>query len=378
MISFKNYVVENSESPMHPYLEFLTSNIYLEEDLNENTIIPIQKESPIAKVKRAFDAIGEGKNPHTGTPLPTYGSKEHKEMMKGVAERLREKHGISHKSLLAGNKKLEDSSGKEIKDHSGKSIFTQGMSLAPAYKGCGVDTCPKATTQCRAACLGKTASLNRMKSVQDIKEKKTHALFDSPEDTALAIHDHIHREKKAAKKDGGYNYSVRMNVTSDIPQKVYHGLRKAHSDVQFYDYTKEHKQVMNHLDHKDEEGHKNLHLTFSSTGLHHDESNWKQTREVLRKGGNVAMVSMAKNASHDKSKQNDTEHQLPTHVHDTETHEKWPTLDGDGKSNDLEGHGDARFLDKPGHIAMLHLKGVKKADAANFAVSHDKNRIVHA
>lgn len=339
--------------------------------------------NPITRIQRAFDHIGNGNNPHTGEPLPAHGSKAYKEVIKAAHERLKAAHGVNPKGLLAGNKKLQDSSGAHIKDKEGRQIFSQGLSLSPAHKINGINTCPKASTECKKHCLAHTSgAMARTKHVADAKKRKTEALFNSPEDTALALHHHITNEKKLAAKSKGkddhYGYSVRMNTTSDIPQKAYHGLRKAHPDVQFYDYTKEHKQVLDNLERKKkgEEGHKNLHLTFSSTGVGHSESNWHHARKVLDAGGNVAAVSTAINAK--KGKELKHNHILPKQVHDKETGKHYPTLDGDGRSPDLDGHGDARFLDKPGHVAMLHLKGVNPNQAKQFAIPHDKNtRIAH-
>lgn len=376
MIKFKEFLQLEESELGHQYLDFLTSYIYLD-DLNES-VIPIQKagENPLRKVTAAFDKIGEGKNPHTGEPLHPYGSKEYKKVVADAHARLKEKHKVDPKNLLAGNKKLADSSGENIKDKEGKHIFSQGVSLAPAYKGCGVDTCPKASKECKSACLAHTSgAMARAQATKDAKIRKTHAIFDSPEDSAIALHHHIQKETKAAKKDGTYNYSVRMNTTSDIPQRAYEGLRKANPHTQFYDYTKEHKQVLHNLSNKHAEGQKNLHLTFSSTGVHHAESNWKDARKVLRAGGNVAMVSRNKNAI--KGKEEKEENKLPKQVHDTDTGEKWPVIDGDGRSKDQEGHGDARFLDKPSHIIGLHLKGVTPKKAGNFSVPHDHDRIAH-
>jgi hypothetical protein len=374
MITFKDYVVS---TPLDEFLEHLMSDVYEDEMLNEDATIPIHKESPIARVKRAFDNIGEGKNPHTGEALPDHGSKAYKDMVKNAHARLKANHGVAPNSLLAGNHKLQDSTGEHIRTKNGKMIFTQGLSLAPAHIVCGVNTCPKASTKCKEACLAHTSgAMARSQQVKDAKIRKTEALFKSPEDTAIALHHHITKEKKLAEKAGDYGYSVRMNTTSDIPQKVYHGLRKAHPDVQFYDYTKEHKQVLDNLANKKEPGHKNLHLTFSSTGVNHEESNWHHCRKVLDAGGNVAMVSRSINKR--PGKELKPHNILPTIVHDQQTGKHYPTLDGDGRSHDLDGHGDARFLDKPGHVVMLHLKGVHPNKAGNFAVAHDpKTRIAH-
>lgn len=386
MKTFKEFLELEESEYGHPYLDFLVSPIYPEE-LYETTI-PIKSAEQAGsnagrRVKAAFDAIGEGKNPHTGEPLPKFGSKEHKEIMKGVHERLKKNHGVNGKSLLAGNLKMgetKEGSGHTIKDKEGKEIFMQGMSGAPAHSCGGINTCPKASTECKASCLGKTSgAMARVPATMEAKKRKTEALIKSPEDTALALHHHIQHEQHIADKGhkGGkpYSYVVRMNTTTDHPQKWYEGLRKANPKTQFHDYTKEPKQVLHNLDHKGEEGQRNLHLTFSSTGVHHPESNWEDARKILRKGGNVAMVSRAKNAI--KGKEEKEHNKLPKVVHDTETGEKWPTLDGDGRSKDMPGHGDARHLDKPGHIAMLHLKGVTAEKAGNFAVPHDHDRVAH-
>ena len=372
------------------YLEFLTSEHHWDLPIKEaNEDKPT---NPIRRIESAFNAIGEGKNPISGGPMPTYGSKEYRGVVKQAHEYLKQKHGfvggtITH--LLSGNAKLQHSTGEHILSKEGKPIFSQGFELSPAHNIHGINTCPKRTEihcpktgklvgGCAASCLGKTAGGNIQfpKATSEAKLKKTNALFDSPEHMAVAINHHIEKEKRAANVSSaefphGYKYAVRMNVTSDIPQAAYKGLRTKHPDVQFYDYTKEPKQVLHHLAHKNEPGHQNLHLTFSSTGVHHPQSNWSDARKVLQAGGNVAMVMNNKAPKRSPKtyypgKENEPKYALPTHVHDVKTGTHYPVINGDFT------RGDARFLDEPGHVVGLYKKG--HSNFGSFAVDYDKEK----
>ena len=163
---------------------------------------------------------------------------------------------------------------------------------------------------------------------------------------------------EAAKKKK--HLAVRLNGTSDIPhERIAPELFKKHHDVQFYDYTKYKSRVVS------KKRPKNYHLTYSSTGLNHKGSNWKDAREILdNKHGHIdrPVVAMAF-----KVKKG---HPLPTHVHDEETGKKYRVIDGDEHDHrhlDHEYHGIPHH---EGVIAGLRIKGGEKnaERAGSFAV----------
>jgi hypothetical protein len=126
----------------------------------------------------------------------------------------------------------------------------------------------------------------------------------------------------------------------------------------------------------------------SSTGLNHFESNWKQVRGHLDRGGVAAMTFKVRpgKAAGPSGKGGRVGGQLPSHVLDHETGKKYRVIDAD--------EHDHRHLDKAVHgipehegvIAGLRLKTsgggwsdehLKKA--GNFAVDVDhEHNIAHA
>jgi hypothetical protein len=103
--------------------------------------------------------------------------------------------------------------------------------------------------------------------------------------------------KKAEKK--GVQPAFRFNGTSDFPVEIL-GLMEKFPMVQFYDYTKSRKRMLNFLAGKMPS---NYYLTFSYTPENEDES-----REVLAAGGNVAVVF------NEKTKKVKKIRQIPTFV----------------------------------------------------------------
>jgi hypothetical protein len=121
---------------------------------------------------------------------------------------------------------------------------------------------------------------------------------------------------------------------------------------------------LRHLDPKS--GHpSNYHLSLSSTGAGHEESNDKHVGRVLHSGGVVAMVFKSK--------------KLPTHVVDHTTGRKFPVIDGNSDDNTFDRHTQAGLTEgKSGHgvVSGLSLKG-KGVDPGNFAVPVDEDGIAH-
>lgn len=273
-------------------------------------------------------------------------------------------------SLLHGNMKTEKSSGE--------GVLTTGLHLAPHSLGGmkGFDVCPKASTECKANCLGTTAGGNRIFHDNALSSKmlRTQFVAKHPEHAARIIDHEITQHKAQAKKKGMLP-GVRLNVTSDLSWE-HHApkLFERHKDVQFYDYTKLPNRVVKSIhpakgnDHFNEHGHpKNYHLTLSHTGTGHAESNDKDTLNVLHKGGVSAMVF-----------QKNKEGKLPTHVEDVATGKRYPVTHGDHDDNTFDRHATlGKTHGKEGHgvVSGLMLKGVKNEAAGHFANKVDPDGI---
>jgi hypothetical protein len=148
----------------------------------------------------------------------------------------------------------------------------------------GYDVCPFASKECKAGCLA-TSGRVKMESatkhnITDARVKKT-CLF--AENTEYFMN-WLVAEMQAAKalsNSQGYEFSARLNGTSDIDYtsiKLY-GMTifELFPDVQFYDYTKNAKKFDNKP--------ANYHLTFSYTGR-----NETKAMDLLSKGFNVAVI----------------------------------------------------------------------------------------
>jgi hypothetical protein len=197
---------------------------------------------------------------------------------------------------------------------------------------------------------------------KDARVKRTHKLFDHPEHFYAKLDHEITQAKSAAHK-AGQKLAVRLNVASDIPHEhLARGLFDKHKDVHFYDYTK----IAGRANHKNKPD--NYHLTLSSTGVNHKESNWSHVRKHLDNGG-VAAMAFHINAKSQAGKAT----ALPSHVHDEETGKKYRVIDGDEHDHrhlDKEYHGIGKH---EGVIAGLKFKGGEgnMEKAGNFAVKHE-------
>jgi hypothetical protein len=131
-------------------------------------------------------------------------------------------------------------------------------------------------------------------------------------------------------KKHGLKAVIRLNTTSDIMWES-HKIFELFPNVQFYDYTKHFKRMMKYLR---GELPKNYHLTFSL-----NEANHTQGDEVLKCGGNVAMVFRK---------------QLP------KTYKGYKVINGD--------EHDMRFTDPKNVIVGLTAKGEAKTDQSGFVI----------
>lgn len=244
---------------------------------------------------------------------------------------------------------------------------TKGLFLAPSTAS-GVDVCPAASKECKAACLGAHSGRATMRPVKQARNDRTHFMVDHPKHFYAKLDHEITSAKNIAHKKG-QKLEVRLNGTSDIPHEhLAPHLFTKHHDVQFYDYTKIHGRSNNKAMPK------NYHLTHSSTGLNHKESNWGSVRKHLDKGGTASMVFKVKTGIKGTREAG----KLPTHVHDEETGKHYRVVDGDEHDHRHLDHSFNKVPHGEGVIAGLRLKGGPKnlARAGHFAV--DVNHEGHA
>jgi len=245
----------------------------------------------------------------------------------------------------------EGASPLEIEDNLG--VKTIGMPLSPAYQHNKYKVCPNSAS-CKESCLGTTSGnySNEDWWPQQNSVNKTHAFLSEPGALAVALHNEITKEKLGAEIDGK-KLAVRMNVLSDTDPRVWESLIKQHPDVDFYDYTKMNYDPIA----------PNHHYTYSSTGvsqpkentgldedINNPNQNWKQMRQRLDTGSNVAMVF-----THNRH--------LPREVHDQEAGKTYKVIDGTTH--------DYRPLDKQPEGADGVIVGLRNLD-------HNKGRDVAA
>jgi hypothetical protein len=200
----------------------------------------------------------------------------------------------------------------------GYGVETIGMALSPAHEHNKFKVCPNSAA-CRDDCLGVTSGnyANASWWPRQNSKNRTQAFLSEPGALAVQLHNEIQLAKHAAASRGN-KLAVRLNVLSDIDPRVHEALIKSNPDVDFYDYTKMNYDPIA----------PNHHYTYSSTGVSQPEGmngvsegvtnknqNWKQMRQRLDTGSNVAMVF-----SHH-------EH-LPREVHDVETGKVYKVIDG--------------------------------------------------
>jgi len=357
MLQFKDYLIDKELNEYAFDIESFKALGVLVEKLSD---IPVKVEGqPAAATRAATPAHGVPTVDQTGGnhwKKVREGASRYFSMAPHEQQTAQQKANevLGHGDLLGdetSNPKLAKS-GKKFPEYR-----TKGLSLAPSTMS-GIDVCPSASKECKAACLGASAGRAFMSNVKDARVKKTHKYFSDPHHFYAKLDHEITRDKNIAHKNG-QKLAVRLNVISDIPHEhLARGLFEKHKDVQFYDYTK----IAGRAHHKNKP--ENLHLTLSSTGVNHPDSNWSKVRSHLDKGGVAAMafnIPSRGKASQDK---------LPEHVHDEETGKKYRVIDGDEHDHR---HLDKAFHDIPSHegvIAGLKFKGggPNIERAGNFAV----------
>ena len=220
-----------------------------------------------------------------------------------------------------------DTNAKTIKGQK-RGFMTGILYLAPERVSGLINVCTNASPACRIACLY-SAGRGAFTSVQKARIAKTaHYVKDRQAFLATLTENVASVIRKAKAKR--MHPVIRLNGTSDIGWERY-SVIQAFKTTRFYDYTKNYDRMLTFLDGKLPS---NYSLTFSRS-----EANEAQCIEVLKRGGNVAVVFR-------KS--------LPTHWNG------FPVINGD--ENDL------RFLDPKGVVVGLTAKGKAKTDTTGFVV----------
>lgn len=205
--------------------------------------------------------------------------------------------------------------------------------LAPA-KMSGYEVCPMRTDECTKACLNESGrnKIDATKNtINNARIKKTKLFFEDREFFMGWLIYEISKEKLKAEKSG-FNFSVRLNGTSDLDLSTFKldgkTILEWFPETSFYDYTKVYKHY------RLVEKFPNYDLTFSYSG-----NNMVECMDLLSSGkGRVAMVFEGK--------------ALPI---------KWngfDVIDGDAY--------DMRYIDELGVIVGLKFKKVRsKIDTTN-------------
>lgn len=303
--------------------------------------------------------------------------KERAAMVRSAKALLLREHNVG--TLMTENGKLESTRDGEfgLKGRDGRGVDSLGLGLAAAQKISDKwkNTCPQRAI-CEGSCLGDTAGGNRMYGGAASEDSgfaersafrsgprlsqflKTEALLQHPYAFAVKMQQEIAsllrwdaKQNRPPTTDSkgvtteyspnGYSSAIRLNVTSDIPPKVWKGLIEANPDVTFYDYTKLGGEPIAD----------NHHLTYSSTGASQEvngetvlnpHQNWDRMRSRLDRGFNVAMAFSHTN-------------KLPKFVVDEATGNRYQVWSGDDY--------DARYLDPKREDGVGMVIGLTKKDS---------------
>ena len=160
-----------------------------------------------------------------------------------------------------------------------ENIVVLHLNLAPSDLS-GYNVCPMASMGCKKACLH-TAG-NPVFQAQKDKGRINRARYYM-QDRANFMKQLVRELENFVKwcKKNNKIGVVRLNTTSDISWEIYN-LFERFPTLQFYDYTKIQKRAMKFAR---GEYPPNYHLTYSL-----NEDNYNKAIEVLKNGGNVAVV----------------------------------------------------------------------------------------
>ena len=174
-----------------------------------------------------------------------------------------------------GNPKTD----KNLKIESLKKYWIKRLNLAPASIS-GFNTCASASKGCKEACLHEAGNPVFMPQKTLGRVNRTQLYFKDRAKFLSMITREIRNHEILCKK---YDLKpvIRLNTTSDIMWEN-HKIMELFPKTQFYDYSKHFKRMLKYLK---GDMPKNYHLTFSR-----NEANDFQSTQVLKAGGNVAVV----------------------------------------------------------------------------------------
>jgi hypothetical protein len=215
--------------------------------------------------------------------------------------------------------------------------MTYILHLAPADVS-GYNTCPKATTGCKAACLNTAGRGGMFKKgemtnvIQEARKRKTRMFFENRSEFMSQLVKDIRLAIKQSEKSSLIPV-FRLNGTSDIAWEKYEveGARNIFElfpDVIFYDYTKLLNRKISNI--------KNYSLTFSAA-----DGNDSDVKKAIQQGYNIATVFGIKKTE-----------PMP------ESYMSLPVFNGDDS--------DLRFLDPKSVVVGLYAKGKAKKDTTGF------------
>lgn len=175
-------------------------------------------------------------------------------------------------------------SQKLVKNTKVSGHYTYCIYLAPANSS-GYNVCANSSPECREGCLATSghAAID-INSGHDVigsaRRRKSQLINEHPEFFMRWVIAEMKHYQAKAKRDG-YQFSARLNGTSDIDftKILVDGktIFEIFPEVTFYDYTKNINRYANKP--------ANYHLTFSYTGR-----NWDKCVRLLNDGYNVAVI----------------------------------------------------------------------------------------
>lgn len=223
-----------------------------------------------------------------------------------------------------------------------RGVVTFGLSLAPARTAERGNVCPHASPGCVASCIF-TAGNGSYRSVSAGRIRKTRLFFDDRAAFLQMLRDDL---EKIAKRHQDDLVAIRLNVFSDLNWELLAAdIFSDFPQFQFYDYTKNSLRMFRFLS---GDFPPNYHLTFSRS-----ERNGRTAIEVLMRGGTVAVPFSWQGLR----KRNG----LPA------KYWGFPVVDGEDT--------DLRFLDTPGSVIGLKVKGAGRSDTSGFIVSEQSARV---
>ena len=212
-------------------------------------------------------------------------------------------------------------------------IRIRSLSLVPSDTLGFMNFCAHASEGCKAACIYTSGRAAIFRAIPEARLKRA-LLFALERKTFLArLTDELGNFARDSQRKG-YKAACRLNVFSDIPFEKLIDLARFPS-IQFYDYTKVPSRARAFLSGQFPQ---NYHLTFSLS-----EDNREVARSFLAQGMTLAVPFDVKRGQ-----------PLPSRFMGA------LVVDADKR--------DHRYLDPPGSIAGLRVKGRGKRDLSGFIV----------